>query len=201
MTLYTIGHSNLTADRFINLLVRHGVTAVCDVRSTPRSRSNPQFDKDDLKQALRAFDIEYVFLGKELGARPKDRSVYVEGKASYELISRTDYFKSGLERVRKGSERYTVALMCAEKDPITCHRTILVARYLTDLRVSHILQTGDLELHEDAMKRLLRSLGVRAQLDEVSRALIEQAYETQGKRICYSDFGFEKQRAAVGTFL
>ena len=141
-TLFTIGYSGRTIDDFIALLVQHKITALCDVRSMPYSSRNPQFNREPLKKALKAHNIDYVFLGEELGARPKDPSCYVAGKAIYQKIAATPLFKNGLERIESGVQKgYVLALMCAEKDPMTCHRSILICRNLRDRQISiwHII--------------------------------------------------------------
>jgi uncharacterized protein (DUF488 family) len=198
MTLYTIGHSTLPIKSFMELLHRYGITAVCDVRSSPYSRVSPQYCKDGLRAALAEVDIEYVFLGKELGARPSDRDCFEDGKATYERIAATAAFQTGLARIRKGVKQYSIALMCAEKDPITCHRTILVARHLVDLGVTHILSNGSVESHDEAMLRLVRSLGVRADAASMHRSILESAYQLQGDRICFKDdkVGAPKSRSS-----
>lgn len=132
MELFTIGHSNLSIDAFIALLQRHGITAVADVRSHPYSRFLPHFNQSALKAALLNAGIQYVFLGKELGARAADQSCYVDSKASYEKIAATELFLEGIQRLLTGSEKYKISLMCAEKDPITCHRSILVCQHLRE---------------------------------------------------------------------
>ncbi len=159
-TVFTIGHSTHPQDRFIALLKKHGVTALCDVRSKPYSRINPQFNKEDLKQALHKAGISYVFLGKELGARSEDPSCYDGGKVQYDRLAQTEIFRKGLDRIEEGIRKYRVSLMCAEKEPLECHRTVLVARHLdaAGLVVQHIHADGSLESHEDAMNRLLRQL-------------------------------------------
>ncbi|NEO81114.1 DUF488 domain-containing protein [Moorena sp. SIO4G3] len=160
--LFTIGHSNLSIEDFIALLKHHGITAVADVRSHPYSRYLPHFSQAPLKAELLSAGIRYVFLGKELGARPADLSCYVGGKALYEKIAATDLFSAGLKRVIQGAETYQIALMCAEKDPITCHRTILVCQHLvkSGLVINHILNDGSLESHQDLEERLLSSHGL-----------------------------------------
>ena len=130
--VYTIGHSTHPIERFIELLKMHSITAICDVRSAPYSRMNPQFNREPLRDTLKEAGIAYVFLGEELGARSKDLSCYRNGKVDYELLARTELFHSGLERVREGARTHRIALMCAEKDPLDCHRTILVARNLVE---------------------------------------------------------------------
>ena len=131
--LFTVGHSNLSIEAFISLLQQHEITAVADVRSHPYSRRFPHFSQPTLKASLLNAGIRYVFLGKELGARPEDLSCYEGGKALYQRIADTQLFSEGIQRLLKGTEIYKIALMCAEKDPITCHRTILVCRQLKQL--------------------------------------------------------------------
>ena len=158
MQIFTVGHSNHSTEKFLTLLKQHGVTAVADVRSFPFSRRFPHFNQSPLKNSLGSEDISYVFLGEQLGARPKDPECYVEGKARYELIAATEAFSMGLERIYKGAKHHQIALMCAEQDPITCHRAILVCKHLRNagLDVQHILKTGTLEPHEHLEHRLLK---------------------------------------------
>ncbi|MDG7000357.1 MAG: DUF488 domain-containing protein, partial [Nitrososphaerota archaeon] len=134
--LYTIGHSTLRVEDFIRLLRLHDITALADVRSQPYSRANPQFNREALQLSLQESGIKYVFLGPELGARSEDESCFDEGKVQYERLSKTALFQSGLERVKKGMQDYRIALMCAEKDPLDCHRTILISRCLEELGVN-----------------------------------------------------------------
>uniref|UniRef100_A0A7C2WT04 DUF488 domain-containing protein n=1 Tax=Thermorudis sp. TaxID=1969470 RepID=A0A7C2WT04_9BACT len=161
--VFTIGHSAHTIDEFIGLLRRHGVDAVADVRSMPYSRVAPQFNREALARRLRAEGIRYVFLGEELGGRPADPSCYENGQVRYERLAQTERFKYGIERVIRGANRYRIALMCTEKEPLECHRTLLVARALHDrgVDVRHILADGRLEAHEMTMERLLDLLGLR----------------------------------------
>jgi uncharacterized protein (DUF488 family) len=158
MELLTIGHSNHSIEAFILLLRQHGITAVADVRSHPFSRYLPHFNKSEITASLSAVGIQYVFLGKELGARPEDLSCYdTSGKALYDRIAATPIFTSGIQRLLKGAANYKISLMCAEKDPITCHRTILVCHKLKEfnLEINHILSDGSLESHQDLEARLL----------------------------------------------
>src|SRR5271155_356133 len=98
-TIFTIGHSTHTQEYFISLLSRHGITALCDVRSKPYSRMNPQFNREELEQALAAQRIAYRFLGKELGARSDDPACYEGEKVQYARLAETELFKQGLKRV------------------------------------------------------------------------------------------------------
>jgi uncharacterized protein (DUF488 family) len=187
--LYTIGHSTHAAEALIGLLERHHIAAVADVRSSPYSRMNPQFNRETLTDTLDEKGLKYIFLGKELGARAEDPSCYVDGRAEYDLIAKTGLFQEGLARVARGVETHRVALMCAEKDPLTCHRTILVCRHLVDrgIEVQHILASGELESHEEAIKRLLAELRMPEQdLFRSNDDIVDEAYRQRGQRIAYT---------------
>lgn len=187
-TVFTIGHSNHDLERFLALLGRHAVSAVADVRSVPFSRAQPQFNRPGLARALKAAGIEYVFLGRELGARSDDDSCYVDGRVRYRRLAETELFRAGLQRVQRGSERHRVALMCAERDPLTCHRTLLVSRELeaAGTPVEHIHGDGRVERHEDTMLRLVKSLGLDAgDLFHSENDLVRKAYDLQEQSIAY----------------
>ena len=150
--IFTIGHSTHPLEDFVALLQKHEVTALADVRSAPFSRFNPQFNKAALQQELKSHGIQYVFLGRELGGRPKDQSLYKDGHVQYEQLARIQPFQDGIDRLTKGTASHNIALMCAEKDPQHCHRTLLIAPVLTDrgIMVEHILADGSLQPHTPA---------------------------------------------------
>ena len=186
--VFTIGHSTHEIERFLELLRAHGITAVGDVRSNPHSRMNPQFNRELLKAVLTAAGIAYVFLGRELGARSEDPACYTNGKVKYERLAQTVLFRAGLERVREGMRRYRLALMCAEKEPLVCHRGILVSRHLeaAGIPVRHILADGSVESHTGAMHRLREQLQLpESDLFRTPEDVIEDAYRMQGDRIAY----------------
>ena len=188
--ILTIGHSAHGVDGFVALLHRHAVSAVADVRSQPFSRYAPHFNRNAPQKTLAASGIGYVFLGKELGARSQDRSCYVNGQVQYERIARTGTFLTGIDRLLAGAEAERVAVMCTEKDPLDCHRTLLVALALADrgAEVSHILADGRLETNDEAMSRLLRRHGLdQPDLFRSSDELLEEALMTQEQRIAYVD--------------
>jgi uncharacterized protein (DUF488 family) len=187
--LYTIGHSNGTAEHLLELLAQHGVTAVADVRSQPYSRFNPQFNREDLARALKDAGLGYVFLGQELGARSGDPACYREGRAQYALMAATTIFERGIERLLGLAENSCVAILCAEKEPLVCHRTILIGRYLHErgVHVRHILEDGSVEAHEALVQRLLALHGMQENNLFYGRdELIAQAYELQAEQIEYS---------------
>jgi len=190
--LFTIGHSNHSLDHFLELLLAHQVSAIADVRSIPYSKYSPQFNKDVLESALRDADIDYVFLGRELGASRSEDSCYIDGQAKYDRIAQLPTFRRGLEKVLQGVEHYRVALMCSESDPITCHRTILVCRELKricpDLEITHILGDGTGERQEMSEERLVNLHKLQPELfgDLTSTSgLIEKAYDLQAEKIAY----------------
>ena len=192
--VFTIGHSNHPLDGFLALLLQHGVTALADVRSVPRSRRHPHFNRKALAAALETRGIDYVFLGGELGGRPRDPALYEHGRVSYERILRTEPFQAGIGRVLRGAARHSIALMCAEREPLDCHRTLLVARAL-DLRgleILHIHADGRVERHADAMDRLVEKFNLDAEGDLFrgprSRAeLVEEAMARQAGMAAWSD--------------
>jgi uncharacterized protein (DUF488 family) len=187
--IHTVGHSNHPIERFLGLLQPHGITAIADVRSTPYSRFNPQYRREKLQAALAEVGIQYVFLGEELGARSQDPACYdPDGRVSYTRLAKTLLFCKGIERLKTGMVEHRVSLMCAEREPLECHRTILVSRELVreGVAVTHILGDGSLETHEHAMQRLAASLKL-ADTDLFSNPAdrIEQAYDLQAARIAY----------------
>lgn len=187
--LYTIGHSTHSLSQFLDLLIKHGISAVCDVRSKPYSRLHPQFNREQLQKELARYDIVYVFLGEELGARSSDPSCYEGKTVQYRRIAATDAFRRGLERVKKGIQRYRVALMCAEKEPLACHRTILICRHLKapDVSIRHILGNGRIEPHDASEQRLVKLVSAdQGDLFQDFHSLLERAYDLQGQRIAYT---------------
>ena len=190
MRVMTVGHSTHSLDEFVALLRKHEVTAVADVRSNPFSRYMPHFNQGSLRTALPKRGIQYAFLGRELGARSSDRDCYVDGRVQYARLARTALFREGINRVLSGAKSERVALMCAEKDPLDCHRTLLVARSLVDesVDVDHILADGSAESHHEAMFRLLEKLGMQqTSLLHSTDDLIQEALAKQEQRIAYVD--------------
>jgi len=159
--IYTIGHSNHPIDRFIALLRQHGITAVADVRSSPYSQHNPQFNTKAIDAALKQAGIAYVFIGEELGARPIDPTCYNNGRVDFGRLATREEFRRGIERVLKGGQKYRLALMCAEKEPLDCHRTILICHHLCKhgIGIRHILGDGSTEDHQQTEARLLKATG------------------------------------------
>lgn len=187
--IFTIGYSTHRWETFLGLLKRHGVTAIGDVRSQPFSRL-PEYNRDVLAAAVKGEGIQYVPLGRELGARRDEPECYIDGQAVYERVAQLPLFREGIVRLLKGAERFRIALMCAEREPLDCHRTVLVCRHLRPhgLHIRHILADGTVEEHADAEKRLMKMMGIAPDLfqkDVKQEDLIELAYEERGKQIAY----------------
>lgn len=199
ITVYTVGHSTHTTEKFLDLLERNGVTAIADVRSSPFSRHNPQFNKDKLSGELKKHGIAYVFVGKELGARSEDPACYADGKVRYDRLARTSIFKAGIDRVLSGAQKYRIALMCAEKEPLDCHRTLLVSRALELLGVFivHILSDGSTEAQPQTMARLLDLVGLpQVDMFRSHDELVATACELQERKIAYVDEALTEQERA-----
>lgn len=189
-TLYTIGHSNHKIEDFIGLLKKSSINCIADVRSTPYSQYNTQFNRELLAIELRNANIEYIYLGDQLGARPSDTNCYNGNCVNFEYLAKTEQFHVGLDRLVDTSSKYRVAMMCAEKDPIECHRFILVCRNLKNLgfHIKHILSDGSIEDNGDAERRMVKMLKIEPTLFEPRKnqaQLIEQAYERQANNIAY----------------
>ncbi len=188
--VFTIGHSNLEFGKFVALLKQQGIQALADVRSSPYSQFNPQFNREPLQRALREQGISYVFLGEELGARRLERECYVNGRADYALIAGMPAFGRGVDRIMQGATKMRVAIMCAEKDPLDCHRCILVSPRLRErgIDVRHILSDGTLESHEQAEIRLAHLFHLHERELFRSRGeIIAEAYRLQSEKIAYQE--------------
>jgi uncharacterized protein (DUF488 family) len=188
-TLFTIGHSSHTLDEFVALLKRHAITAVADVRSQPYSRRLEQFNRESLVAGLQAAGVRYVFLGEELGARRSEPECYEGDRADYRRIAALPKFAAGLDRLRQGATQFRIAVMCAEKEPLDCHRTILICRAVRgEFEILHILGDGTVEDHGQTEKRLVREMDVSRTLFEpqaTDEELIQQAYDQRAEQIAY----------------
>jgi len=188
--IYTVGHSTLDIAEFVRLLKLHEVSFVADVRSTPYSKFQPAFNRESLQRGLQKYGIGYVFLGVELGARSTDPSCYVDGRVQYDRLALAPAFSRGIERLITGAQSHTIAVMCSEKEPLDCHRTLLVARSLTarSMSVSHILPNGEAEEHDATLTRLLGQLGLQENaFFKTHKEILDEALKTQERKIAYVD--------------
>ena len=149
--VFSIGHSNYSLDRFLELLRAHGIEVVVDVRSQPYSKYSPHFSAPALKKAVIDTGFKYLYLGRELGGRPDGAEYYdADGRVFYDKLAQNSVFLAAIRRVERGASDYRVALMCSEENPAVCHRHRLVGRVLA--RRGHSIRhiRGDGELHVDA---------------------------------------------------
>jgi uncharacterized protein (DUF488 family) len=191
--IFTIGHSNHSLEAFLALLRRARVTAIADVRSSPSSRHCPHFNGDSLRSSLRASDIAYVFLGQELGGRPADPNLYTDGVADYERMAATSGVERGLSRILDGALRFRVALLCSERDPLDCHRFLMLSRALKDkgCDVVHLLSDGEAEPMHMAERRLLEATR-SSQADlfgEPEADALAAAYRNRARAVAYKRRG------------
>lgn len=193
--ILSIGHSDHSIERFVELLRAAGVTAVADVRSQPASGRLPQFNRAELEQSLRAAGIAYIFMGQQLGGRPELPSLYdADGRANYVRMRATAAFKDGLERLCRGMERFTIAMMCAEEDPLDCHRGLMITPALVErgIKPAHLRGDGSIESTAAMGQRLLDATGIGSGMtvglfasqisDAERREMLDEAYERQSRR-------------------
>lgn len=158
-TIYTIGHSSHTIENFVNLLKEYDINCIVDVRSTPYSKFHSQFNRENIKSELKKHGIYYIFMGEELGARRSDRSLYtIKGYLDFEKTVKSSKFLKGISRIKEGlSKGFNIVLMCSEKDPMACHRSIMIAKYFSDNNfiVKNILDNGVIITQEEITKKLV----------------------------------------------
>ncbi len=186
--LLTIGHSNMPAERFANLLRDAGVNAIADVRSTPASRRFPWFSGKNLAARLRQDGILYLPFGDTLGGRPRESSLYGDGIADYEAMARRPEFCRGLDRLCAAAAQHRVCLMCAEREPLDCHRCLLVARALAarGIGIGHILHDGAVTPHAAIERQLLADYGDGIDLFSAGQSdRLAAAYRRRARAVAY----------------
>jgi len=187
--IFSLGHADLSIERFIGLLAQAEVSAVADVRSSPFSRRAPWFNRPELTESLKLKGILYGFFGKELGGRPRDPAQYTGGVADYSKMAQTISYLHGLERLISGNQRHRVAMICSERDPLECHRCLLVSRSLFELGVDvqHIHHTGKVELQSEALERLFFEERIPTE-DKMWQwdDRVDMAFKKRSARVAYS---------------
>ncbi len=159
LTILTVGHSNMSLRQFTELVSGQGVGILVDTRSNPSSRWAPHFGREFLRDAAREAAFEYRYMGDSLGGKPSDSRFYREdGTVDYEAIARTDLYVAGIERVLEMARETVVCLLCAEEDPLACHRRLLVGKTLRERGVTlrHLRRDGSLEDEQDVQWRYRR---------------------------------------------
>lgn len=190
LSVLTVGHSTHTYEHFLKLLQGAGVTAVADVRTAPYSRYLSQFNREQLQGNLRCEGIAYSYLGKELGGRPDNPSFFQDKVADYERMATSDHFRHGLRRVVEGAGKYRLALMCAEHDPVDCHRCLLVGRALAKdgVLVGHILQDGTVSEQAQVESRLLDMTGRDDEdLFAARSERLAYAYRERARKVAFAE--------------
>jgi uncharacterized protein (DUF488 family) len=191
--LFTLGHSVMQSSAFLEILQRLGISAVIDVRSKPQSYRFPHFDQIELEKSLDTASIQYLFLGEELGGRPQDPKAYrSDGLVDYRTWRKSRPFQYGIERVLGELGECDLVLMCAEEDPLNCHRFLMICPELVMVGAepSHIRKGGVLETQRDAEDRLLQSQQLAAVagdslFSEDRQAALEHAYAAQSEKCAF----------------
>ena len=191
MKLFTIGHSNMTIELFIDKVKNNGVNCIIDVRSKPYSVFVPHFDKEVLKEKLKKYNIYYIFMGDDLGVK----NLIKDNMINYNSVKEDMKALSALLRIHNGIVKgYTIALMCSEQDPIECHRFSVISRLIEDIHpdieVFHICKDGVSEPNSEVITNML--LVFKSEIPEsnlfhpmVSKEeRINSAYKQAYKTIC-----------------
>ncbi len=160
--LYTIGHGNRKSEDFLALLKEFGIEYLIDVRSQPYSKFNPQYNQNELKFFLERNGIKYVFMGDNIGGRPKDTSCYdSEGKVDYEAVKTKEFFINGIDRLKTAYNKdINVVIMCSESKPCECHRSKLIGRVLNtdNIILKHIDENGKVKDQATVINELNKGL-------------------------------------------
>ena len=181
--IYTIGYAGATIDQFVKILEENRISLLIDVRSIPRSQYFFQFNNNNLSKTLANVDIRYENWKHEFGARQEDLGFYTENILDYEKFAKSQQFQQGISNIKKlAADGENICLMCAEIDPINCHRAILCGKeiFANGMDVIHIIakRNGEtyFENQEDFEKRLLETTKINN---------LSEAYRKQNKKIGY----------------
>ena len=190
VTLYSIGYATKPFTKFLAQLQGYEVDVVADVRSVPYSAAFHDYHREPLQRALKQQGISYVYLGGELGPRSTNPAHYDEtGQVQYDRLQRSENFLDGIERIRTGlAKGLNIALLCAEKDPAFCHRSLLIGHYLArvdTLPVQHIRFDGELESQTELEQRLVSLHELEQDLFAAADDLAELAYKRQVQASSY----------------
>ena len=159
MDIYTIGHSNYSMEKFIEMLKMFNINCIVDTRAIPYSKYNKQFDKENIKKTLLSEGFYYIYMGMELAAKRVNKLSYNnEGFADFDKVIKEKEFQNGVNRLRNGCKKgYKIAILGAMQDPIRCQRGILIGKYLSSngFNVNHILDNLEIASQKDIEKFLL----------------------------------------------
>ena len=201
--LYTIGHSNLEMSDFLGTLLRYEIKLLCDVRSRPGSFRFPQFNREPLMNQLASAKIVYQFFGDQFGGRPLDSRYYrPDGLVDYLARRKAPDFAEGMDRLVGAAKNQNVVLMCAEEDPLHCHRFLLLCPALVQKGISpvHLRRAAVAESQRDAEDRLLQAHGFA---DVTSNSLFAQGRDAaleDALRLQSEQYGFRTSPEAIEYF-
>ena len=205
--LYSVGHSNQSQEGFLELLKKHDIDCIVDVRSVPASKYTPQFNLEPLKWFLRANNIQYLHFGDEFGARRTD-CLNSEGQVDFEEAVKTPSFKYGVQRLMNGLQKgFHISLMCSEANPLECHRFSLVSHYFNEkgLEVQHIMKNGELASHaileEEMIGEYLHSKKPRlAEVDQLFGSYTKEDQRRDAYRLKNKEIGYKPQYDLEETY-
>lgn len=200
--VFTIGYTSFEIDKFIQILKKFNITCLIDVRSFPKSSYYKYFDDNNLSRLLKENNILYRNYKEEFGARQENKDFYnKDGYLDFNVFANSEQFNQGIDKIKKAQAMgYVVCLMCAEKDPINCHRTILIARNLDKkgFEVEHILATQETCSQKDIDKRLLddffpnrQQISLFADNNLSEEEQIEKSYQLKNQEIGFKLEGEE----------
>lgn len=188
--LYSIGYATKDLDIFLQQLSAHNISAIADVRSVPYSKVFHDYHRENLIQSLKTQGIHYVYLGEELGPRSKDDNHYNNrGQVQFERLQKSALFEQGINRILTGlGKGLNIAMLCAEKDPAICHRSLLIGEYLLDrhqLDIQHICHDGNIETHTALQQRLIAENEITPDMLTPECECLKMAWQAQSSRFAY----------------
>lgn len=201
MEIYAIGHSNYQLEKLVDMLKKYNIDVVVDIRETPYSKYNVQYNKEVFQESLKKQEFKYIYMGNEFGARRNDKSTYTkEGYADFEKVAKEEIFLEGIERLVKGCKMgYKIALLGAMQDPIRCHRSILLGRVLEQkgFNIKYIMHEGNLSCQEDIEESLLEKyFAERNQLSVdnlLGNAVTREDMLQEGYRLANKEIGYRTE--------
>lgn len=189
-TLYSIGYATKDVGVFLTQLRTQGINAIADVRSVPYSKMFHDYHRETLARNLKAHGIHYVYLGEELGPRSKNDDHYDDnGQVQFERLQNTAIFRQGIERIFSGLNKgLSIAMLCAEKDPAICHRSLLVGDYFLDqhrIDIQHICHEGEIETQSTLRERLMIENEIYPDMLTPECECLKLAWRAQSQRFAY----------------
>lgn len=196
MEIFAIGHSNYPYDKLIEMIKKYGIDCVVDIRETPYSKYNTQYNREVLRENLKSRGFTYVYMGHEFGAKRQTKESYNdEGYADFEKVIKEELFLKGIERITKDLQMgYKIVLLGAMQEPIRCHRSIMLGKYLNEkgFDVKYIMHEGNIVnqdyIEEDLLNKYFSdrnqlSIDSLLGIDKSREEMIEEGYKLANKEI------------------